>query len=167
MPLPLTTERLSLRAPDPADLDPLRPVFTDALAMRYIGSGQPWDESRMAESLDRKITQLSERGFTLYTVVRREDGRLLGDCGLNIWPDTGETEIGWRLAREHWRRGYATEAARAVFHHARLDLGFTHLICMVNDANTASWRIADGLGFRFEMRVTAHGRQIRRYVWDG
>lgn len=165
MPLPLVTDRLIVRAPRPEDLDPLRELFGDAEAMRYVGSGKPWDESRMAESLDRKIEQLPARGFTLYTVERRSDGRVLGDCGLNVWPDTGETEIGWRFAREHWGRGYATEAAQAVFEHARSDVGLAHLICMVHDDNTPSRRIAERLGFRLDHVEQRDGRPVRRYVW--
>lgn len=165
MSLPLTTERLTLRPPVPEDLDPLEELFTDAEAMRHIGSGEPWDESRMAQSLDRKITQLSERGFTLYTVVRRADGRVLGDCGLNVWPDTGEIEIGWRLAREHWGQGYATEAAGAVFDHARTDLELCRLICMVEEENTPSWRIAQRLGFTLDHAEQRKGKRVLRYVW--
>lgn len=167
MPLPLTTVRLTIRAPHPEDLNPLRELFGDPEAMRHIGSGEAWTETRMRESLERKFAVLRERGFTFYTVVRREDGRILGDCGLNVWPGTGETEIGWRFAREHWGQGYANEAARAVFTHARHGLGLSRLICMVDDENTASWRIAKRLGFALDSTEQHHGRPLRRYVWPG
>lgn len=162
--MPLITERLTLRVPEQHDLAALAEVFADPEAMRYIGTGVAWDESRMRESLDRKFAVLRERGFTFYTVVRRHDGRVLGDCGLNVWRDTGETEIGWRFAREHWGQGYATEAAGAVLGHARRDLGLTHLICMVDDENAASWRIAKRFGFAFDKMEQHHGRPVRRYV---
>lgn len=167
MPLPLITDRLTIRAPRRDDLRPLRELFGDPEAMRYIGTGAPWDEARMRESLDRKLAVLRERGFTFYTVVRQGDERVLGDCGLNVWPDTGETEIGWRFAREHWGQGYATEAAHAIFVHARHDLGLAHLICMVDEDNTASWRIAERLGFALDSTEQHHGRPVRRYVWPG
>lgn len=165
MPLPLVTERLMLRVPIWGDVAPLRAVFTDPKAMRYIGSGQPWSEARMRESMRHKLAQLADRGFTLYTVVRRVDSQVVGDCGLNVWSDTAEIEIGWRLARRHWRRGYATEAASAVFDYARAELALTRLICMVDSANTPSRRIAEHLGLHFDTTETHHERAIRRYVW--
>lgn len=164
--MPLLTERLAIRPPEPDDVDLLASLFTDPEAMRYIGPGGTWDDDRMASSLTRKIDLYHERGFTLYTVVRRADGHVLGDCGFNIWPGTGEIEIGWRFAREHWGRGYASEAARSVFEHARDRLDLTHLICMVAADNVASWRIAERLGFTLDRTEEIHGRTVRRYVWD-
>jgi RimJ/RimL family protein N-acetyltransferase len=163
--LPLRTERLSLRAPELHDAEPLAAVFADEQAMRFIGDGSIRDAVQIEHLQQSKIHMLAERGYTLYTVERRPDGEILGDCGLWVWPDTGETEIGWRFAPAHWGRGYATEAAQAVLAHAR-DLGLRRLICMVDSANTASWRIAERLGFRLDRAYDRGGRSVRRYIWN-
>jgi len=114
MTLPLTTERLTLRAPRPHDAEPLAAVFADKQAMRFIGDGRTRDAVEIALMQQRKIEVLAERDCTLYTVERRTDSQVLGDCGLWVWPETGETETGWRFAPAHWGRGYATEGATAV-----------------------------------------------------
>ncbi len=134
--------------------------------MRFIGPGEVWDETQVKAGLDRRIGRLPTVGYTFYTVIHREDNRVIGDCGLAPYED-GEIEIGWRFASAYWGQGYAGEAARAVFEHARDVLGIGRLICMVQESNTASWRIAERLGFRLERVETWYGdRQVRWYVWE-
>ncbi|PZG51533.1 GNAT family N-acetyltransferase [Spongiactinospora gelatinilytica] len=166
MPLPLSTERLILRAPEPADLGFFVDLFADREAVRYIADGEPWSAERIRGQQKRKIDCLAERGFTLYTVVRAADGQVVGDCGLAPW-ENGRVEIGWRFARPYWGQGLAKEAARAVFEHAGHDLGLTELWCLVQEPNTASWRIAEGLGFRLDRTEIRHGgRTVRIYNWN-
>ena len=82
-------------------------------------------------------------GFVLWPGVaaNAEPGR-----ALTAWPDIdgrSEVEIGYRLARSAWERGYATEAARAVRDHAFGALGLGRLIALIDPANTASRRRSD------------------------
>ncbi|RBQ19986.1 hypothetical protein DP939_09110 [Spongiactinospora rosea] len=165
MPLPLSTERLILRAPEPGDLGFFVDLFADPEAVRYIADGGTWSAERIRGQQEKKINCLAERGFTLYTVVRAADGQVVGDCGLAPWEDG--IEIGWRFARPYWGQGLGKEAARAVFAHARQELGLTELWCLVNERNTASWRIAEGLGFQMDRTEIWHGdRTVRIYRWN-
>ena len=59
-------------------------------------------------------------------------------------------EIGWRLAAEHWGRGYATEAARAVIAEAFGPLDMTRLVAITREANTGSRNVLRKLGFRMD-----------------
>jgi RimJ/RimL family protein N-acetyltransferase len=84
-----------------------------------------------------------------FLVERLEDGALVGRVGANYydpatWRRTaeGEPELGWALAREHWGRGYATEAARAV----RDRLSAPRVISLIAPANVRSQRVAERLG---------------------
>ena len=65
------------------------------------------------------------------------------------WGPVGSPEVGWRLGREFWGRGYATQAARAAVEHAR-SAGVGHLIAMIHEANTASFGVARRLGMETE-----------------
>ncbi|MCG5214655.1 GNAT family N-acetyltransferase [Streptosporangium sp. KLBMP 9127] len=166
MPPTLITKRLLLRPPVAEDFAELLPIFTDPEAMRFIGPGDVYDEAKVREGLQRRISRTGEQGLVFYTIVHREDDRVIGDCGLQVW-ESGEIEIGWRMAAAYWGQGYASEAAAEVFRNARDDLGLTHLICMVQEDNTASWRIAERLGFRLDRTETWFGdRLVRIYVWD-
>jgi RimJ/RimL family protein N-acetyltransferase len=113
----IETERLILRGWREADVEPfIRHTNTPAV-MRWLGGVR--DEAQVREMLVGKFNQwLEERGFTFWAVERREDGELLGFCGLKIADDPGTgiqglTEVGWRLREDVWGQGYAKEAAVA------------------------------------------------------
>jgi [ribosomal protein S5]-alanine N-acetyltransferase len=176
----LETERLTLRPPQESDLDDLVPVFADPEVMRYIGAGVPWTRQRTIEGLDRWRSFWAADGFGMFVVMRREDGRILGDTGLLAWdprvwrpgslqaigPDA-EIEIGWRYARDAWGHGYATEAAIAVRDWAREEHGFERLISLIDPANAASIRVAEKLGARHERDVEISGRVAGVYACGG
>jgi RimJ/RimL family protein N-acetyltransferase len=75
-----------------------------------------------------------------------------------------EIEIGWRLIRRAWGRGYATEAARPVLHHALGTLRLPQVIADIDPENTASVGVARKLGFRPAGGVPCDGRMVIRYV---
>jgi RimJ/RimL family protein N-acetyltransferase len=77
-----------------------------------------------------------------------------------------EIEIGWRLVRAAWGRGYATEAARPVVHHALSMLPLPQVIADIDPQNTASIGVARKLGFRPAGDVPFHGHMVVRYVAD-
>lgn len=147
MPLPLQTPRLTLRSPRVEDAQALLAVFGDARAMRYVGDGRTRSLEELRTALARGIALESERGYNMFVVVRRTDEQVLGDCGLSIWRPTGETEIGWRFAKEHWGHGYASEAAQEVLRFAADEVGIRRLISAIHPDNVASRRLAERLGF--------------------
>jgi RimJ/RimL family protein N-acetyltransferase len=75
-----------------------------------------------------------------------------------------EIEIGWRLVRAAWGRGYATEAARPVLCHALNTLGLPEVIADIDPVNAASVKVARKLGFRPAASVPYNGRTVTRYV---
>jgi RimJ/RimL family protein N-acetyltransferase len=75
-----------------------------------------------------------------------------------------EIEIGWRLIRAAWGRGYATEAARPILHHALGTLRLFEVIADIDPANTASVKVARKLGFRPARDVPFNDRMVTRYV---
>jgi RimJ/RimL family protein N-acetyltransferase len=74
-----------------------------------------------------------------------------------------EQEVGYILAREHWGKGYATEAATAVRDHALGTLGLRRLVSLVADGNDASARVAVKLGMSLEREVSFHGRRTHLF----
>jgi RimJ/RimL family protein N-acetyltransferase len=75
-----------------------------------------------------------------------------------------EIEIGWRLVRAAWGRGYATEAAGPVLRHALNTLGLPEVIADIDPENTASVKVARKLGFRPAGEVPFHNRTVVRYI---
>ena len=141
--------RLHLRVPSPADLDALAAMWADPETMRYIGKGVPWTRDEVAARIERGARAHAERGFCFWTVVRSDDGAVLGQAGVTTIDFNGpEIELGYRLGREHWRHGYATEAARLVADHALGPLGIRRLVAVAYAENLGSRRVLAKAGFR-------------------
>ena len=157
--LVLETERLFLRHFHILDSKPMHSVFGDADVMRFGDGAQTeeWVRSWLRTCLEHYYATW---GFGPYAVVERRERAVIGYCGLFFFPDVNgqpEIEIGYRLARSSWGQGYATEAASAVRDFAFGTLGIKRLIAMIDPANTASVRIAEKLGMRYEKEVMFKG----------
>jgi RimJ/RimL family protein N-acetyltransferase len=123
-PIEVATERLRLRQWSPSDREPFAAINADAEVMRYFPSTLSPEASD--RSIDAWQGELAERGWSNWAVELKATGEFIGFVGLSVprraLPFMPCVEIGWRLARAHWRRGYATEAARAA-----LRVGFEQL----------------------------------------
>jgi RimJ/RimL family protein N-acetyltransferase len=138
---PLATERLHLRPVTLADVDLLVTLDSDPAVMRYITGGKPTprDEAEriVARSVGHRWLAFEHGGDTF-----------VGWFGLR--PSAGrDRELGYRLRRECWGRGLATEGARGL-----VDLAFTRLDASrvwahTMTVNTASRRVMERCGLRF------------------
>jgi RimJ/RimL family protein N-acetyltransferase len=83
--------------------------------------------------------------------------------GPDEFPDDAtsvEVEVAYLLAKEHWRRGLGTEAARAIVDHAFSELHLSRLICLFEPENEASRRVAMNVGFTYERDVWLDGELL-------
>ncbi|MFQ5783448.1 MAG: GNAT family N-acetyltransferase [Alphaproteobacteria bacterium] len=174
----LATERLTLRAFEPGDIDDLAPLFADAGAMWDVLSipGMPRDpREAAAQRIGDAISGWETYDAGFWAVVSRTSelaspGRLLGYCGF-VNPAKGEIgagaeetfEVGWAIFPAFRRRGLAAEAMTAVLDHAFRRMGCTRLIGITDPANRASRALMERLGFVFEADVHAYGVPQVRY----
>jgi RimJ/RimL family protein N-acetyltransferase len=144
----IETERLLLRAWKPSDEAPFAALNADPEVTRYLRGPMRRDES------DELLAQIrghwQEHGFGLYAVEVKDGGAFAGFVGLAVPSFLPEVlpavEVGWRLAREHWGRGYATEGAQASLAHGFGELGLRQIISIIDPRNVASIRVAERLG---------------------
>ncbi|MDH6549467.1 GNAT family N-acetyltransferase [Streptomyces sp. SAI-041] len=136
-----------LRVPTDEDAVAWHRVFDDPDVMEFHG-GRSSELSVYEELTARQRRHDAERGFCLWTMVA-EDGQVIGFTGAQPWPrdwgPTGEIEIGWRLGRAHWGRGYATVAARMTLERLRA-AGVTDVVALVRPGNERSIAVAKRLG---------------------
>jgi [ribosomal protein S5]-alanine N-acetyltransferase len=144
----LNTNRLILRSIRVTDDDALhRAVFGDSEVMLF-GDGiqtKIWVRAWITRQLD----QYQARGYGPYAVVEKNSSDVVGYCGLFHFPDVNgqpEIEIGYRLARPAWGKGFATEAARGVRDYAFTTLSVERLIAIIDPSNIASIRVAEKIG---------------------
>lgn len=142
----LRTERLVLREWRESDRDPWAALNADPVVMEHFPA--TLDRAAADAAFDRFASRLAERGWGLWAVEHA--GEFLGFTGLN--PVGFEaafapaTEIGWRLRREAWGHGYATEAARAVVAYAFDDLRLDELVSFTTVGNLRSRAVMERLG---------------------
>jgi [ribosomal protein S5]-alanine N-acetyltransferase len=139
------TERLAVRAKTHGDAESLHAVYGDEEVMRFSG-GRFETLTRTQDFVAAHIRHQELHGFSMWALVERETGTVLGDVGFLAY-ETG-VEIGWHLRRSAWGRGYATEAARACLAYGFDRLRFARVSAFTESANTAARRVIEKLGMR-------------------
>lgn len=119
----IETPRLLLRELTDADHEALYGMYQDPRMNRFLGGPPPPRDAYWRQVRETWPAYYARHGFALWATVRREDGRLIGRCGLLSQEIDGErhVEVAYALGTEFWGRGYATEAARACRDHAFRD----------------------------------------------
>ncbi len=144
----IETARLVLRPPEPRDFDALHAMWSDPEVMRDLGPVKSTANSRA--TITRHLGYGPSHGLGFHAVVRREDGAVIGFCGLKPGaPDTpiaGEVEIGWMFARAHWGQGYAREAAAASLAWAWANRDCGRVVAITAACNGASRALMARLG---------------------
>lgn len=142
------TERLILRDWREADWPEFFRVTNTPDVMRWLGGVA--DEGGRAALRALIEAYRADHGHTFWAVERKDDGALLGFCGLKRSNQPGGPqgmmEVGWRLRADAWGRGYAKEAAAASLDLAFDRFGADEVIALTVQGNTASWGLMLRLG---------------------
>jgi len=141
-------------------------IFDDAEVMRF-GDGLQTKEWVYAW-IAAQVKQYNQRGYGAYAIVEKNDKDVIGYCGLFYFSDVNgqaEVEIGYRLARFVWGKGYATESARAVRDYALATLGMKRLIAIIDPSNISSIRVAEKIGMRYEQDIMLEGYSHPDHVY--
>jgi len=168
----IETERLLIRAWRDADIEPFHAMGQDAEVMRFIGDTPTPHETRAQVERQRRLER--ERGYCFWAVEQWADGAFIGFCGLKPGPAgtpiEDALEIGWRIARPHWRRGFAFEAARACLDRAWANPSVDAVAAITVPANEPSRGLMEKLGLRrvmdgdFDHPDLPEGHPLRRHV---
>jgi RimJ/RimL family protein N-acetyltransferase len=144
----IRTDRLVLRSWREEDRQPFAAMNADPVVMEYFPAPlTPVESDAFADRIER---HLNDRGYGLWAVEILGAAPFIGFVGLadvpaDLPPAPG-VEIGWRLAREHWGCGYATEAARAALHFAFKSLELVEVVSFTSATNKRSRRVMERLG---------------------
>ncbi len=168
----LRTKRLWLRPWRDGDLDAFASMNADPEVMEYFPAPLSRDES--AASMARYRAHFDEHGFCFWAVELCGDSRFAGALGLSIPRFVAHftpcVEIGWRLAREHWGRGYATEGAKAALRDGFARLGLEEIVAFTVPPNLRSRRVMEKLAMRrsveddFDHPLLAPEHPLRRHL---
>jgi RimJ/RimL family protein N-acetyltransferase len=150
----LSTARLLMRQWRDSDLEPFAELNGDPEVMRHFPAPMTREES---DAFARMVRDTIERqGWGLWAVGVAGGPDYIGFVGLNTArfeaPFTPAVEVGWRLGREHWGHGYATEAARAATEFGFGELHLDEIVSFTAPANERSRRVMERLGMTHDPR---------------
>ena len=145
--LQLETKRLFLHPMLATDLDDLLPIFTDPKVMAAFNH-PPFTRAQMERWLKRNLDHQDEFDYGLFSIILKETGELIGNCGLEQMEEEGAAELGYDFRSDYWNQGYASEAALAVRDYAFDVLRLPQLISLLRVGNLASKRVAEKVGMQ-------------------
>jgi RimJ/RimL family protein N-acetyltransferase len=168
----LRTERLLLRRWHDSDRDPFAALNADPVVMEHFPG--PLKRQESDAFVDRMESHFAQHGFSMWALEVVSTGSFAGFVGLLV-PRfeahfTPAVEIGWRLARQHWGLGYATEAAHTALAFGFEEIRLDEIVAYTVPENVRSRRVMERLGMArnpaddFENPVIPEGHRLRRHV---
>lgn len=150
----LSTERLRLTPLTASDAAELHALWTDVGVRRYLWDGAtiPLEQTLAAVAESERL--FAQDGYGLWAARDSTNRELLGFGGFWYFRDPPELELLYGVARPHWRRGLATEIARALIVYGGQTLGLRTIRASTDPPNVGSVRVLEKLGFAFERRAT-------------
>ncbi len=145
----LETDRLILRRFMIADVDALTELDSDPEVMFFVTGGRPTPRAEIADEVLPHWLALDARGdgYGFRAAVERATGDFLG--WFHLRAESHGAELGYRLRRAAWGRGYATEGSRALIRYGFAVLGAERIYAETMAVNTASRRVMEKAGLRF------------------
>lgn len=153
----IETERLILRKMDNGDYSALCKILQDEDVM--YAYEHAFSDDEVDEWLKKQLLRYETDGIGLWAVVLKENGEVIGQCGLTkqLWWGENVVEVGYLFRKDFWHKGYATEAAVACKDYAFNHLGEKRVYSIIRDLNLPSRRVA----LRNGMKVC--GVQVKHY----
>ncbi|SPP63473.1 GNAT family N-acetyltransferase [Nitrospira lenta] len=164
------TERLLLRQWNDADLGPFAALNADPAVMQFYPA--PLSRTESDAMANRCQSLITERGWGLWAVEKKDIHEFIGYVGLHIpaseLPFSPCVEVGWRLAAEHWGKGFATEAARGALRTGFESLALPEIVSFTSIGNLRSRAVMERLGMwqtdeSFEHPAIPVGSTLRKH----
>lgn len=167
----IKTERLLLRQWKESDFEPFAAINADPEVMAFYPSILSTEQSHEMAKLFQGL--IEQKGWGFWAVERLSDQAFIGFVGLHEprydLPVTPCVEIGWRLSKDAWGKGYATEAAKAALDFAFNELNLKQVYSFTTVSNMRSRSVMEKIGMNntqenFEHPIIPEGHSLREHV---
>lgn len=165
----LTTARLTLTPMSPADAPFMLGLLNEPAWLRSIGDRGIRTIDQAREYIEQgSVRSFAQRGFGSFLVRVKTAGIPIGVCGLYQRDYLPDPDIGFAFLPQFTGQGYALESAAATLAHGRTTLNLPRILAITTPANTASIRLLDKLGLRFDrlIRVPTRDEELRLFTTD-
>lgn len=165
-----TSKRLGFRKWESRDLEPFSKMNGDPEVMEFFL--RTWTVADTKSFMQRMNDHFDRHGFTFYAVDKLENRELVGMIGFKITGFKARftpcVEIGWRIKKEEWNKGYATEGAKRCLSYGFEELNFSEVYSFTSLTNLKSERIMQKIGMRktgvFEHPAIEEGHELRTHA---
>jgi len=153
----LETSRLLLNAPTlEDDVHLIINLRSDPEVMRYMGDGNTQNEAQTYEFLTQAISYYNQYKMGICSVFEKKSNKFMGQAGLmhlGFNTNNEEIEISYRLDKQFWGNGYATEIVSCLVAWGFANLSVDQLIAITYPANIASQRVLTKSGFKYKEKI--------------
>ncbi|MGY8872958.1 MAG: GNAT family N-acetyltransferase [Pseudomonadales bacterium] len=146
------------------DLSALTEILSDPDVMKYSVHGV-CDEHATRKFIDWCQECYSSYGVGSWALVEKSSGGLVGFCGVSPEMVDGieEMNLGYRLARNFWNQGFATEAVKGVINYVCTQKSIRSVVVIIEPEHKASLRVCEKAGFSSYTNLEFHGKPVRLY----
>ena len=159
----LETERLVIRKFTVEDLDELIALRSDADVNKYLGGVRLQNAEAVTKRMRFYLDCYQKFGFGMCAMIWKDTGAMCGWSGLQPLEDTGEIEVGYGMAKDFWGKGIGYECAAAWLRYGFKIAGLEKIVAVASPENTASWRIMEKCGMRYERTEMHYGLECVFY----
>ncbi len=161
----LETPRCSVRELALDDLDDLFELYAKKGMEKYVEPLYPREKEIEYQQAYLK-NMYGYYGYGLWLIFRKGSKKLIGRAGLEHreYPEGMELELGYVIAPEEQRKGYAFEVCSAILAYAQKEMDFPRVNCLIRPDNGASIHLAEKLGFYFLEEMEINGKTMKRYI---
>jgi [ribosomal protein S5]-alanine N-acetyltransferase len=166
----IETPRLLLRQLTIEDAEEMFLLNEDPDVIRYTGD-VPYNNVEEVKSFISNYEQYTKYQQGRLATILKDTGAFIGWCGLKYLEETKESDLGYRLHKKYWKKGYATEAGRACLGYGFNQLGLSLIIAHALRDNEASIKVLQKLGLKQCREMELHGEkgvymQIYKHDFD-
>ena len=159
----LETERCILREITTDDIDALYQIYADKGICRYTEDLFADKAEELAYTEDYIENQYRFYEYGMWVIIRKADNRLIGRAGLSNRESYEEAELGYVIAADCQKQGYASEVCMKILHYAKEELGMRAVHAFTMQENQASLALLKKLGFSYREQVELSGTAYARY----
>jgi len=158
------TPRLTLRRFTEADAPLILGLNSDPDVLKYLHERPLKDEADALKILRDVIFPQYENNLGRWAMHITDTGRFIGWCGLKYRPELDETDLGYRLDKTAWGKGYATEAAQATLYHGFDILNLPVITGRAHIENVASLAVLEKIGMQFLKEEVVDECPVKTYI---
>lgn len=158
------TPRLLLRQMTEADAKHILQLNSDPEVVRYVHEPVLTKEGQALSIIKDIILPQYDRGLGRWAMITKDHKDFIGWCGLKYRADRDEIDLGYRLKKEAWGKGFATEAAQQTLHYGLHTLALPLITGRAHVQNLASLRVLEKIGMIFQREETVDDCPVKTYT---